>query len=193
MRMNLRHMSWCPVRALTLSVGILAASCGGAAATPAPASAPPASVPPPSLTGSIGGRPFAGRSALLTTHELTASTGAHLTMSRVIVYERALTCADVRGTGLPIQPGEHVVQIEVEAPWPVFPSSQWTAKRYEQSKLMITFSGYYATGSLAEGNVRFDAATPADGVLTVQATSMNPSTDLSGSVQGRVPFVVCPR
>ncbi len=181
---------------------------------PTAAEAPPA----PTLTGTIGGRAFVARSALMVrantqmrmcSSALTGTGGCSterdgfdISVSSIRLYERVVTCADLgdeyHRKEARVHGGEHFVELELQGRWPVYPGSTWrvdaTGPRSPTDDHVqnVTFrAGGSGSGSLAYGDVRFLETAPDRGVLTLEVRAANPNGALPGSIGGTIPFAVC--
>ena len=202
------------LRAISIALGLLSAlavtACGGRSGRPpAPPVIPPA-LAPPTLAGVIGQRPFIGRSALMVMVNerarkcsrpggcSTDRDGVDVFVSRIIVFEREVTCADLvpsQGYRPTYAPGEHVIALQMQGPWPVFPNSIWKTDERDPLRDQLMDISFVRQGSsggaLAKGTLQFLHAERGGGVLSLDATTMNANLDASGSVRGTIPFVAC--
>lgn len=166
--------------------------------TPSPRSAPTGPRPETTLRGTIGGRPFVARSALMVVSNAKWRQGdTPILVSRLHVYEHEAACDQIEPEGwhrAPMQPGEHSIELFITAPWPVFEGSRWDMSDNEQTHDQIDAVFYrqgYNGGAIAGGTVSFPVARDSHGVLSVDLRSKNMNSEVAGEVRGDVPFSVC--
>jgi hypothetical protein len=175
--------------------------------------------PPSSMSGTIGGRPFAARAALMvhtnkkarvcssaTTGTGGCSTdkdGFDILVSSIRIYERDVGCEKLgdRFHRHEVEPigGEHYIEVELQGRWPLYPGSVWRVDDRGPPSVTddhvqtVTFrSGGSGTGSLAYGEVRFVDANDRGGTIAIKVSAANPQGALPGSLSGTMPFTICP-
>lgn len=179
--------------------------CGGARASgPVTGGPPPPAPPGPALAGTIGGRPFIAKSALMTGTNVKGRMNAgngnfDVSLTTIMIFERPMTCAELTRRGSRLEPnlasGEHSIELFFQATWPVFPNSTWKTGEPDPARDQLSSITFKRTGSnggvLANGSVQFTQAAPEGGALTLQATSMTAAAETAGQVSGGVAFAVC--
>jgi hypothetical protein len=183
---------------------------------PQPQPQQPAAPPQANLNGTIGGRPFVGRTALMVrtnqpfrkcSSDMTGTGGCStdkdgfdITISTLRIFERNVTCADLvmqwGKRNARLQSGEHSIELQMQALWPVAPGSSWqtderVATRDQLSSVSFEAEGN-SGGAIGKGSVQFQQASREGGVMNVRFTTSNPNLPTSGSVSGTIPFTVCP-
>ena len=171
---------------LSLLVALLSCS-RGSTRSPDPSRQPVVAPAGSTLTGTIDGRAFVARAALLV--RTTEWQGGRVT-ARIHVFERPATCADAEAA----IPGERTIQIQFGVRWPVMPGSVWVAQvghdewaRPDSTTIAFMKHGASHVGSYAGGRIEVESASPTGGVLSVQATRTG-----QASASGSVHFAVCP-
>jgi hypothetical protein len=168
------------------------------------------------LNGTIGGRSFVGRTALMVRTNQpfrkcssamtgtggcsTDKDGFDITISTMRIFERNVTCADLvmqyGKRNARLSPGEHSIELQMQAAWPVASGSSWKTDERDATRDQLSAVSFEAEGSnggaIGKGTVQFQQATRDNGVVNVRLTTSNPNLETSGSVSGTIPFVVCP-
>ncbi|MBX3229060.1 MAG: hypothetical protein KIT84_01880 [Labilithrix sp.] len=164
--------------------------------------------PQATLSGTMGGAAFVARSAFLvrpnrpfrkcssaltgTGECSTDRDGFDVTQSTIKIYERAATCAEA--SQMIPRGNDRVVEIELQARWPVPPGSSYRTDVPDprQDAITASFRQSFSSAAIAKGTAQFVHATPADGAVSLDLTTSNPNLPESGSVRGVAPFTVCP-
>ncbi len=199
-----------------LPVTLLIQACGGAApTTPTQASATP------SLRASIGNKPFIARAALVTEVNTTRRmsgpcsaseleeakarsswfkshpgtvNGPVVLASEIYIFERVVTCDDLRGKSNPVTQNEHAIAIDLTGVWP--PAPRTTLRSHAEDvdprsdHVDASFEDYRPSdgnnGYAAFGTVTFVEATPSEGVLALDLADDTGDATARGTVRVKV-------
>jgi hypothetical protein len=151
------------------------------------------------MNGTIEGRPFVARSALMVKTNQPGKIGDQgparydIFVSRIRIYERPMTCRDAAAQPMS---GERYIEIDLQGRWPFFPGSVWRVDGRHPNSLTddrvqsVTYeTGGSSSGTLAYGEVRFVDTNAAGGTIAMQVSAANPQ--FPGSISGAIPFSIC--
>ena len=169
----------------------------------APAPEMPAAPSASTLTGTLGGRAFAAKSALLVrvNEEATAGSSVHpgqrfdLVTSYLVIFERKLDCADLGGNRRPrvAKGDELLVEVELHGIWP-WPARRVTlgfdpARPAANGAAANVWGG--SSGNILSGTLQVSTNDGRERIeLDASTRAVDPAT--RGSVQGYVVPTVCP-
>jgi hypothetical protein len=149
----------------------------------------------PTLRGTIDGKPFVARSALMTEVNATAHAwndpGKNVTASTIYVFEREASCSELAHVKkeeryyLKLAEQEHAIQIDMVGGWPHALGTLATATGKDVEVAVQT--GESRTD--AQGTVTIVEAKRATGVISLDV--QNESSKASNNAHGDVRFTVC--
>jgi hypothetical protein len=194
-------------------IALVAASCAGLGCRSTGRAARPVGGPGPGVTqlqGVIGNRPFVARSAFMMP---PTRWDNGTTTQELYIFERPMTCADADAIDRitrEIIPGEHVITVELSAPWPAYPGSVWSSVPMSPGgnadmRLVRRGSNGAPSGDAARGEMRVLWASRGAGTVSLQVAAdpsdpafqnisqQSVAMKLWGSARGEVSFTVCER
>ncbi len=129
----------------------------------------------------------------------TDKDGFDITISKIRIFERVVTCADVgnaqfRRHDVELRPNERSIEINLQGRWPVAPSMTFDTEERDarRDNVQVTFTQGWGGGAIAKGSAQFPRASMRSGTMTFRFVTTNPNLPTSGSASGTIPFSVCP-